>query len=164
MVKFNTVTETYCDLYTTRKSSMACFQYTLSVVSFITEVTGLSYVCHGQYTHASTRDTVWRCAHSSTLQNSQPKQKGTTCIISSVTHTVKSGFLFIWTLNNWLDPRCNNCLPRKKKQQFPLSISRAGNNRRQLKWVNRVTEPLTFCLACEFLKFSVAFKQMQSLF
>lgn len=52
----------------------------------------------------------------------------------------------------------------EKKQQFPLHISRAGNNRRQLKWVNRVTEPFTFCLASEVLKFCVAFKQMHLLY
>lgn len=150
-------------LYTIRKSIMAFFQFRLSVETFSIDVTGLSYVCHG-HDMRFTGYTVWCCAHSFTLQNSQPKQKDMTCIISSVTYSIKSGFLFIWTLNNWLDPRWNNCLQRKKKQQFPFSISGAGNNRRQLKWVNRVTEPFTFCLVCEFLKFCVAFKQMQLLY
>lgn len=120
-------------LYTIKKSNTNFFQFVLSVESFSTDVTGLSYVCHGQYAHVFTGYAVWYCAHSFTPQYSQPKQKVIPCIISSVTHTMKWGFLFIWTLNNCLDPRCNNSLQRKKKQQFPLHISRAGNNRRQLK-------------------------------
>lgn len=106
-------------------------------------------VCHGQKHRMFTGYTVWR-AHSFILQNSRPNQKDTNCIINLMTHTTKSGFLFIWTLNNWLDPRCNNCLQREKKLQFPLSISRVGNNKRQLEKVNRVMEPFTFCLAYEF--------------
>lgn len=137
---------------------MTFFKFGLSVESFSIYVIGLSPLCHGQRHHMFTGYTVWRCAHSFTLQNSHPNQKDTNCIINLMTHTIKSGFLFIWTLNNWLDPRCNNCLQREKKLQFPLSVSRAGNNKRQLKKVNRVMEQFTFCSAYEFLNFCLAFK------
>lgn len=68
--------------------------------------------------------------------------------LSDSYHSIRLPLYQTW--NYWLDPRCNNCLQRreKKKLQFPLSISRTGNKKRQLKWVNRVMESFTFCLVC----------------
>lgn len=149
----------------TEQNSMMFFHSALSVESFSIGVTGPSHVCHGQYNHVFTGYAVWRCVHSLTLQNSQHKQKDTTCIISSVTHTTASGFLFTrpGTTGSTQDVTTVCRGEKKKKLQFPLSISRTGNKKRQLKWVNRVMESFTFCLVCEFLSFCSAFKQKQLL-